>query len=201
MTPAEPSSTSTPSAFDVVVEATLLAGLRAGERRAQAETYRRFSTPVYTLLRRMCGCPDAAADLLQDTFLHAFDRLDQFRGEAPFGRWLRAIAASKALMHLRAGRRDGLLFRSLDDTVVEAFAEAPDPLAGRDLETALALLDAVPRAVLWLYHVEGYGHAEIGAMCGGKTASFSKSQLSRAHQRLRSVFEVPERAMPAGTPS
>jgi DNA-directed RNA polymerase specialized sigma24 family protein len=60
----------------------------------------------------------------------------------------------------------------------------PEPTAPVDLETALNRLAPVSRAVLWLHDVEGYTHEEIGEMLGG-TASFSKSQLARAHKRLR----------------
>jgi len=53
-----------------------------------------------------------------------------------------------------------------------------------DLEAALERLGETSRAVVWLHDVEGYTHDEIAAMMG-KTASFSKSQLARAHVRLR----------------
>jgi RNA polymerase sigma factor (sigma-70 family) len=53
-----------------------------------------------------------------------------------------------------------------------------------DLEAALERLSATARAVVWLHDVEGYTHEEIAAMMG-KTPSFSKSQLARAHTRLR----------------
>jgi RNA polymerase sigma-70 factor (ECF subfamily) len=53
-----------------------------------------------------------------------------------------------------------------------------------DLEAALERLPETSRAVVWLHDVEGYTHEEIGKMMG-KTPSFSKSQLSRAHGRLR----------------
>jgi RNA polymerase sigma-70 factor (ECF subfamily) len=53
-----------------------------------------------------------------------------------------------------------------------------------DLEAALERLSDTGRAVVWLHDVEGYTHDEIAGMMG-KTPSFSKSQLSRAHQRLR----------------
>ncbi len=56
-----------------------------------------------------------------------------------------------------------------------------------DLETALAQLPATARAVIWLHDVEGYSHDEIAAMAG-RTASFSKSQLARAHARLREML-------------
>jgi len=53
-----------------------------------------------------------------------------------------------------------------------------------DLEAALERLSETSRAVVWLHDVEGYTHEEIGSMMG-KTPSFSKSQLARAHARLR----------------
>jgi RNA polymerase sigma-70 factor (ECF subfamily) len=60
------------------------------------------------------------------------------------------------------------------------------------LERALAELSDTARAVVWLHDVEGYTHREIGKMMG-RTASFSKSQLARAHDRLRiSLHGAPE---------
>jgi RNA polymerase sigma-70 factor (ECF subfamily) len=53
-----------------------------------------------------------------------------------------------------------------------------------DLEAALERLPETSRAVVWLHDVEGYTHSEIGSMMG-KSVSFSKSQLARAHVRLR----------------
>jgi RNA polymerase sigma-70 factor (ECF subfamily) len=53
-----------------------------------------------------------------------------------------------------------------------------------DLESALERLGDTARAVVWLHDVEGFTHEEIGSQMG-KTASFSKSQLARAHSRLR----------------
>ena len=57
-----------------------------------------------------------------------------------------------------------------------------------DLEAALGDLPPVSRAVVWLHDVEGFTHKEIAGMMG-KTESFSKSQLSRAYQRLRPLLD------------
>jgi RNA polymerase sigma-70 factor (ECF subfamily) len=57
-----------------------------------------------------------------------------------------------------------------------------------DLEKALASLSPVSRAVVWLHDVEGYTHNEIGRLMG-KSGSFSKSQLARAHLRLQVLLE------------
>jgi DNA-directed RNA polymerase specialized sigma24 family protein len=68
-------------------------------------------------------------------------------------------------------------------------ATSADSAAAIDLERALAQLSATARTVVWLHDVEGCTHAEIGALCGA-SASFSKSQLARAHARLRTLLHV-----------
>jgi len=95
-------------------------------------------------------------------------------------------------MYLRtAWRRRATLFRDLvndDDADWEVpDAQLPDPGTGMDLERALARLPDVSRVVVLLHDVEGYTHAEIGELMGMST-SFSKSQLSRAHRRLRGML-------------
>jgi RNA polymerase sigma factor (sigma-70 family) len=172
------------SAFDIPVADEVLAGARRGDRASQGQLYKDFETAVYNLARRMVGDPDAARDVTQDAFMKAFDRLHQYRAEAPFGLWLRSIAASESLMHLRRGRYFMDLFTT-DELVLQSVG--CEDVSDADLERALGLLPSLPRSVLWLYHVEGYTHAEIAAMCG-KTVSFSKSQLSRAHQKLRTLL-------------
>ena len=172
------------SAFDVPLPEGTLAGARRGERGAQEYLYRTFEVAVFNLARRMTGDPDAARDVTQDAFMKAFERVHQFRGDAPFGLWLRSIAASEALMHLRRGRYFLDLFTT-DEAVLQSVGR--EDVSNADLERALSLLPSVPRSVLWLYHVEGYTHVEIAEMCG-KTVSFSKSQLSRAHQKLRTLL-------------
>ncbi|ULQ47581.1 sigma-70 family RNA polymerase sigma factor [Flagellatimonas centrodinii] len=173
------------SAFDLEVSDSELAAATRGEASAQSAIYRRFERPAFTLARRMVNDPDGAADVLQDAFVTAFRTLHQFRGDAPFGRWLRRVVVTQALMYLRAQRRWQDLFVPTND-VIEAQIGQED-LHTLDLERVLSTLPDVPRTVLWLYHVEGYTHVEIAALCD-RTVSFSKSQLSRAHARLRQQF-------------
>ena len=58
-----------------------------------------------------------------------------------------------------------------------------------DLDSALGALPAVSRTVVWLHDVEGYTHKEIAGLLG-KSESFSKSQLSRAYQKLRPMLNA-----------
>jgi len=178
----------TTSCFQIDVPQTLLALARAGDLGAFEQLYRRFERPVYTLALRLLGEPEAARDVLHDAMLKVFQRINTFRGEAPFWGWLRQIALNEALMRLR--QHD----RAETSDELDAFVDdAPGPWVHADastLERALARLPAQTRSVLWLYHVEGYSHPEIAALVG-KTVSFSKSQVARGTQRLREIIELP----------
>jgi RNA polymerase sigma factor (sigma-70 family) len=176
----------TNSFFDLQVPQTLIDRVRAGELRAFEQIYRRFERPMYTLALRMLGEPEAARDVLHDAMLKAFQRIGQYRNEAPFWAWLRQIALNEALMRLRKVRDVEV---DIDPDMIGD--ETATPWAQADaatLDRALANLPATTRSVIWLYHVEGYSHPEIAEMMG-KTISFSKSQLARGTARLRALLD------------
>lgn len=153
---------------------------RRGDPEAQAAIYRAFESPVYGLARRMCRTREDAEDVLQETFLEVFRSLPRFRGDGSLWAWIRTIAASKALMRIRRNK-----YRDTDE-LHDDFAQSAreTPALRMDLEAALERLSDTARAVVWLHDVEGYTHEEIGRMMD-RTVSFSKSQLARAHARLR----------------
>ena len=166
----------------------LVARARAGDLEALEDVYRAYRSAVYNLGRRICGNEEDAEDVLQDTFLEVCRSIGKYRGDGSLWGWIRQVAVSKALMLLRRERnRSG---RNVSDGIgPDTIGRAPPEPAGPiDLEMALSRLPHLTRAVLWLHDVEGYTHEEIGGMMC-KTASFSKSQLSRAHKRLREWLE------------
>ena len=180
---------------------------RAGAIDAQESIYRAFQRPVRTLARRLVSRPAVAEELAQDVFVEVLQSLRQFDGRGSFAGWVRAITVRKCLMHLRSPWQRGLRWvEALADDDLgagPAAGEREGPAAALDLERALAQLGDMARVVVWLHDVEGYTHAEIGALLGG-TASLSKSQLARAHARLRELLEpggVTASCMPATTNS
>ncbi len=171
----------------------VLAGARAGDAGAQAQLYALLAPGVFALIRRIVGVRAVAEDVFQDTMISVFEQLDQYRQEAPLGAWASRIALSRSLMFLRSPwHRARLSFGSNADAEAlldPAKLSLPGPDgAALDVERALATLTPTARAVVWLYEVEGWSHEEI-ARSFGRTVSFSKSQLARAHQRLRAWFE------------
>ena len=171
----------------------------AGDRDAQRHIYECAAGPVFALIRRLVRGRAAAEDVFQDCMIGLLDHLGDYRGEAPFGAWVRQVAVRHCLMHLRSPwqRARRALRATLDgeprvaDESSASFTEAGHelPLAELiDLERALERLPRTARTVVWLYDVEGLRHEEIAALFG-RSVSFSKSQLARAHALLRDALE------------
>jgi RNA polymerase sigma factor (sigma-70 family) len=170
----------------------MLARARRGDMKAHEVLYASYGAPVYTLAVRILADPVLAEEVLQDTCIEVIRHVAEFRNDAAFGGWVKRIATNKALAHLRSAwhRKSERLLP--DDEASDSPAREPadpDDLATRiadqeSLARALGALSPTARAVVWLYDVEGYSHQEIAALMG-KSTSFSKSRLSRAHEQLR----------------
>ncbi len=173
---------------DIEIDAGIIRRAGLGDARAHEIIYRAFAAPVYSLCLRFTRVPAHAEDLVQETFIEIMRSIGKFRGEAAIGTWVRRIAVSKALMFMRSAwtARGEPLADDWDEvTPADAFGRTPEEAL--DLEAALLRLPAMGRTVVWLHDVEGFTHQEIAAMMG-RTESFSKSQLSRAYQRLRPLL-------------
>lgn len=173
----------------ISVDESIIRRARRGEVDAHESLYRAFAPAVYTLALRLVKASALAEDMLQETFMEVIRSLPQFRGDAALGTWIRRIAVSKCLMHLRSAwhsRAEEMVDKDWHGD--EGVALADSVGLCRDLEAALATLPAASRVVVWLHDVEGYTHREI-AMLMQRTESYSKSQLSRAHQKLRAMLE------------
>jgi RNA polymerase sigma-70 factor (ECF subfamily) len=172
----------------ILVSAEVIDAARAGDARAHEGIFRACERPVYTLIRRLISRPSVADDLFQDTFVEILRSIRTYSGEGSFGGWVRSIAVSKCLMYLRSPWHRSLLWLDDDAQVIEpSCGPEHDADYRADLAQALAELPALTRSVVWLHDVEGYTHVEIARMLG-RTPSFSKSQLSRAHTRLRAAL-------------
>lgn len=160
-------------------EAQLIAAARGGDREALGALYRRHAGQAYSLALRISGDPDRAQDLVQDAFLRAFERLDRYRGDAPFGAWLKRI-----LTNLSVDRARGDWRWVLDEERLQAeVATATESARHIDALGLLGQLAPMARMVLVLYEYEGYSHAEIAELLQ-RTEVWSKTTLSRARARL-----------------
>jgi RNA polymerase sigma-70 factor (ECF subfamily) len=144
--------------------------------------YRAYVDRIYGLcLRLMANCSDAE-DCVQNTFLNAWRRIDQFGGRSDFGTWLHRIAVNEALM---AKRRNPLV----PDAPVEHEppATAPSPNTALDLDAAIAELPHQARHVFVLRAMYGYSHDEIAellALASGTVRAHYHHARRALQQRL-----------------
>ena len=166
-------------------EAKLIAPVRNGDAAAERQLYNAHVDRVYRLAFRMTGEDDLAQDCTQDTFIRAFDRIGQFRGEASFATWLRSIATSVIFNGLRKVKRFRQREFDLDDgTHVAGGVRSVEPDLKERLRHAIDTLPEKYRMVFVMHDVEGYTHGEISNALGVREGT-SKAQLSRARSRLR----------------
>jgi RNA polymerase sigma-70 factor (ECF subfamily) len=177
------------------IDPSVIAAAQSGNAHAHAAIYSHYSNRLFTLIYRLIPRRALAEDLLQEVFVEVLRGISGFASTGPFGGWLRAIAINKSLSHLRSPWNRSVLW--LDDSLTQIDAEHSVPpldmafALQTDLDAALRRLTPLSRAVVWLHDVEGYTHSEIGRLLG-RTASFSKSQLARAHERLREALTTHE---------
>ena len=179
-----------PSLQTMEIPADLIDRARAGDRHAHESIYLLLSKPLYTLIRRLVIRPAVAQDLLQDVFVEILRSASCYSGAGSFAGWVRSIAVSKSLMYLRSPWHRSLIWLGTEGVLALHEEAAAGDSIDEDLERALTALPAVSRAVVWLHDVEGLTHTEIARLFG-RTVSFSKAQLARAHGKLRERLQRP----------
>jgi RNA polymerase sigma-70 factor (ECF subfamily) len=166
----------------------LIAQVLAGDPGAERMLYDAHVDRVFRLAYRISGDLDQAKDHVQETFIRAFGKLGDFRGDSALGTWIGSIAISVALNGLRKVKR--FRERELGIDQVPEMGSLPvraDPDLRTRLHRAIEDLPDGYRAVFVMHDVEGYTHEEIGTMLGIHSGT-SKAQLFRARARLRKTL-------------
>ncbi len=180
-----------------ILDSVLLDAARAGSDDAFGVLVERYRAAVLRLAYRLTHDSDEAKDIAQDAFLRAYRRLDDFRPERPFARWLFVIARNASLDALRRRRRAA----NASPEPLGSAQPGPEELALRNDEAARvhAALEALPahyRQVLELYYVSELRYREI-ALALGIPIGTVKTYISRAKRRLRSELDPSETALAA----
>jgi RNA polymerase sigma-70 factor, ECF subfamily len=178
-------------------EFALVAEAKAGSYAAFEELVSRYEKKIYRLGINLTGNPEDAEDVLQETFLKAFQHLPDFREDSRFYTWIVRIAVNEGLMKLRKRRSDKSV--PMEDTVDEEGSVMPrevadwrpnpeQQLAQVELETILndaaRALPPTFRTVFFLRDVEGLSTQETAELLG-LTVSAVKARLFRARLQLR----------------
>ena len=161
--------------------------------------YRDHVDRMYRFARRLCGSPEDAKDLVQETFLSAYRSLKDFRGEASVSTWLYTIAAHACQRMRRKRKGEPERELSLDALIPTSEGDMPLQVPGDDLSpqerleykqlrrSLFAAVHQLPkkyRMVLVLRDMEGLSAREVGAVMG-LTERAVKSRLHRARLFVR----------------
>ena|SRR5438132_7776681 len=177
---------------DMVSEAVpsddLVRRAQQGDVDAFESIYKSNAQAVFAICRRMVHDDAEARDLVQDVFVHAWEKLRSFRAQSSLATWLHRLAVNVVLTHLRSSRRRFNRFTEIREDS-RGRSDAARIEAGIDLDSALHLLPQGARTVFVLHDVQGYSHDEISTLTGIAPGT-SRSQLFRARRILMAALDL-----------
>ena len=165
----------------------LIDGCKTGDQKAQFQIYKLYYKAMYNTSLRIVGDTMEAEDIMQESFLSAFEKIETYSGTVSFGAWLKKIVINRSLDALN---RQKAIFEDIDShRELKSIADDDESYLDNldvKVEAVRAAINKLPdgyRIILSLYLLEGYDHDEIGEILS-ISSSTSRSQLSRAKQKL-----------------
>ncbi len=155
-----------------------------GDKTAQFALVKRYSGMLMTVCRRFTHDDQMAKDLLQESFIQIFKKIDKYQPTGSLEAWLRTVTVRCALNYLKLN--SNRIFSSVVELEQHSKSIEPEIFKKLHNEDIISLIQALPegfRTVFNLYAVEGYSHREVADMLG-ISESASRSQLSRARAHL-----------------
>src|SRR5579862_5531213 len=186
-----------PATSQISDESAVVLQAREGDANAFNELLRRYERKIFRLALHITQNREDAEDVLQESFLKAYEHLDQFQGQSKFYTWIVRIAVNQALMKLRKRKTDRSV--SLDETIdtgednigreIAAWDENPEQQFSREelnriLSSAVDGLAPIYRAVFVLRDIDGLS-TEEAAEALELSVPAVKSRLLRARLQLR----------------
>jgi RNA polymerase sigma-70 factor (ECF subfamily) len=157
------------------------------ERRYQEILYRSYADDMYSVALIYSDSDQDACDIVQESFIKVFKKLESFNFDCPLKAWIRKIIVNTALDHYRKKKREQENVQNYIHTVDVEVDEILPSINASDLLEMLQKLPKKAAMVLKLFAIEGYGHKEIADMLQ-ITEGTSKSQLNRARILLKSII-------------
>ncbi len=134
-----------------------------------------------------------AEDIVQEAFIKAFSKLDQYRAEVSFGAWLKRIVVNRCIDVLKSKRQRLIELEEHHLNLVDADYESEwlvdDEITIDEVKSAIEELPEKYKYVVMLYLVEGYDHQEISEILNISEVA-SRTQLSRGKQKLQSALKT-----------
>ena len=170
----------------------LIEGCKRGDQKSQFQIYKLYYKAMYNTCFRIIGDPADAEDIMQDSFLAAFEKINTYSETVAFGAWLKKIVVNRSLDYLDKKR---ISFENIDEhfdiydnSIDDSFVLEEQQIQVEKIKKAIQELPEGYRIILSLYLLEGYDHDEIAEIMK-ISSNTSRSQLSRAKQKLISILQ------------
>jgi len=160
-------------------------------RQAFNEVIRLYSEPLYRQIRRMVQTHDDAADILQNTFLKAWQSIENFRGDAKLSTWLYKIAFNESITHLQRERKR--LSLSIDDeeshlvNLIEADEWVDGDAMALKLRKAVATLPEKQRMVFNMKYYDEMKYEQMSEILGTSVGAL-KASYHLAVKKIENFF-------------
>ena len=145
---------------------------------------------MYSICLRILNDETEAEDVMQESFLNAFRKIDSYKGEVSFGAWLKKIVVNRSLDHLKKKK---VKFEEINErtTQIEDYQMEIKEVDLQVIKKAIQNLPDGYRVILSLYLIEGYDHEEISQILGISNSN-SRTQFLRAKSKLRELLKGKE---------
>lgn len=157
------------------------------------QLYRQYCDGMLIVAKRFISDTMEAEDVVQEAFIKAFSKLEQYKGEVTFGAWLKRIVINKCIDVLKYKRQRSIELEEHHLNVVDADYESEwlvdDEITINEVKAAIDELPEKYKYVVMLYLIEGYDHKEISEILNISEVA-SRTQLSRGKQKLQTTLKT-----------
>lgn len=164
----------------------LLERCKENNEKAQMTLYNQYYKSMFNVSLRIVGDSYLAEDIMQESFLKAFTKLESFSGNVPFGSWLKKIVINTSINELKKSNK--YLFESFAENITIAdYEEESENYSEIKVERILKTIQSLKsnyKIILTLFFIEGYDLDEITSILNISNEN-CRTMMSRAKESLR----------------
>jgi len=163
---------------------------KANDRTAQLQLYRKYCDGMFIVAMRFVKNTDDAEDVLQESFIKAFQKLHQFKGDVTFGAWLKRIVINNSIDFLKS-KKDNVV--ALDEGYMQVVEDdnnwnVPSKISIEQVRSAIDDLQSKYKYVVLMFLLEGYDHQEIAQVLN-ISESACRTRLLRGKGHLKELLK------------
>ncbi len=162
---------------------------KANNRRAQLKLYKQYCDGMFCVAMRFLKNADDAEDVIQEAFIKAFQKIEQFKGDVTFGAWLKRIVINKSIDFLKTKQQKLV---ELDEGYMHVEADENWSIAdGISLDEVKQAIESLPdkyRYVVMMFLMEGFDHSEISQVLN-ISESACRTRLLRGKGFLKELLK------------